>query len=419
MHILLTGASGYIGAHVLDMVTAQGATVTVLGSVPPRHAHASRVRALPWRLGEGVQAAAFVAPEEWSPVRAIIHLAHDWNTHEGADERNQVGTRLLLDAARAYRVPRFVFVSSASARPDALNRYGRTKAAVEGLLRPPGEVAARVGLVYGGPPRGLYGTMLSLTRMAPVLPMVDAGQLVQPIHLDEVCRGLFALATRPELGKPAYGLAAETPLAFGAFLKLLARHSHGRSLRVLPIPRGLALMLADLSAKVPVGPTIDRERILGLAGIRVLDTGRDLRDMGLELVPVEEGLARPFRRRRLAEEGATLCGYCAGARVGVGTVRLYMRVLRRLGDAEPLVLPGWARRWPALVRLLDATARPASPLRRRLGVAARVAEAGTEPAERFHMTRPEGRFAVLVRLAGLAAVESGMMALRLLRRALP
>lgn len=415
MHILLTGATGYIGSRLLEIAISDGVSVTILGSMPPRYADAPNVRGFAWRLGAPIEAAAFSSLSPGSPVNAVIHLAHDWKSLEGPTELNRAGTTLLRDAARAAAVPRFIYVSSMSARSDALNRYGRIKAAVESLLEPSSEVAARIGLVYGGQPLGLYGTMLALTRLSPVLPMIDAGQLVQPIHLDEVCRGLLNLAQRADLSKPVYGLALDRAMSFGEFLKLLARQVHQKSLLVIPFPRWLALLLADLSTYLP-GLTIDRERILGLAGIRVRPTADDLRELGLEIRPVAEALALPFRRRRLIQEGMALLSYCAGERIKLATVRLYVRDLLRLGEIEPLELPGWARRWPSLVRLLDARAPHESTLRSRLGIAARVAEAGPTSPECFHMIRPMSRIVLFTRLAGLVLVESCLLAVRITRR---
>jgi hypothetical protein len=111
-----------------------------------------------------------------------------------------------------------------------------------------------------------------------------------------------------------------------------------------------------------------------------------------------------------------LLRYCAGAPVNNATVRLYVRSLQRLGDVEPLKLPGWAFRSPVLLRLLDDPRRADSPLRRRLSIAARVAEAGPEPVERFHMVHSEWRLAVLARLIGLILVEGALLAVRTLQR---
>src|SRR5439155_26142763 len=133
------------------------------------------------------------------------------------DGINCRGSRLLLADARRAGVKRFVFASSVSARADALNAYGRIKWRVEQFLEGADTVAARLGLVYGGPTRGMYGLLLKLVSLTPVLPMVDPWRLVQPIHVDEVCRGLLALADGDATGWK--GLAGPVPITFAEFLK--------------------------------------------------------------------------------------------------------------------------------------------------------------------------------------------------------
>ena len=411
MRYLLTGANGYIGSRLVSRLLERGADVTVLGAAPGLAT--SRVSVFPWRLGDEVPAQAFDRASPRAEACAVIHLAHDWSVAE-AHEPNHLGTARLLAAARRHGVRRFVFVSSLSARADALNRYGRIKHAVEGLLRPPDEVAAQVGLVYGGPPRGMYGTMVRLTGVAPLLPMVDAHQLVQPIHIDEVCSGLIGLASGSELRRPIYRLAADKPITFAAFLGQLANRQHGRKLAIVPVPRQLALWLADLSSRLPGVPTIDRERVLGLAGIRPRSTSTDLGDLQLNVCPLEaaSGELAPG----LIAEGFALLRYCAGTRVRSATVRLYVRCLRRLGEDRPLALSWWALAMPGAIRLLDAVQVKDSPLRRRLVIAARVAEAGCEPADRFYMVRSRPPSLIIARLLREGLVEGCLMCLRGIRR---
>ena len=225
-----------------------------------------------WRLGEAWPEAAL--REDVPPAaQAVVHLAHDWSNpagEEGSGGLNLAGTRALLDGARRHGIRRFVFASSQSARQDAANIYGRVKWRVEQLLERPGEVAARIGLVYGGPRQAMFGLLCTLVERAPVLPMIDPWRKVQPIHLDEVATGLRLLADgAPEAGANGwFGLAAPEGIAFGDFLKTLAREFAGRKLPVVPIKLSLALLAADTAARLPLAPKVDRERILGLAGTR-------------------------------------------------------------------------------------------------------------------------------------------------------
>jgi hypothetical protein len=67
---------------------------------------------------------------------------------------------------------------------------------------------------------------------------------------------------------------------------------------------------------------------------------------------------------------------------------------------------------PALLRLCEALAPPRSVLRRRLLLAARVAEASAEPAERFHMLTARPAALVALGLVGQGLLEACLLCLR-------
>ncbi len=348
--VIVTGATGYIGERLVALARAQGRAVTVLGR--PR-----------WSLGDGLPSDLAAADQ------AVIHLAHDWRNQ---DELNLEGTRALVESARAAGVGRFVFVSSQSAREDAANIYGRMKWRIEQELQAPREVAARVGLVYGGKMQAQYGLLSKLTKL-PVLPMIDPWREVQPIHLDEVCRGLLLLADGEQTGW--VGLAGPVPVRFGTVLKALARELHGKSLPIIPVPLRLALLACDVSAAIPVGPTVDRERVLGLAGTRTMPCAEHLAALGLEVQPIEVGLrGERASRRLLLAEGRTLLHYILGRQPGSALIRRYVRALGATGQTGPLPLSGLSRRFPALVRFGEPIGGE-SLLAHRLALASALVEA--------------------------------------------
>ena len=116
LHLILTGANGYIGGRLVTAARARGHTVTVL--TRQLGTTVSGVRALDWTLGETLPPGAIggdVPPEQ----HTLIHLAHDWTEATpgpGEGALNIVATRTLLEACRTKKVGRFVFVSSQSAR---------------------------------------------------------------------------------------------------------------------------------------------------------------------------------------------------------------------------------------------------------------------------------------------------------------
>jgi NADH dehydrogenase len=419
MHVMVTGAGGYIGERLITTMLDRGWHITVLGrpAIDPTTSAQLRLRRYEWRLGANVPEPSFSTDKSFQHITAIVHLAHDWAGGTGAiDEKNVRDTCKLLNTSRAHGVRRFVFISSLSARPDALNRYGRTKAAIEDCLTGPGEVAARVGLVYGGRRRSMYATLCRITDVSPIIPILDADQAVQPIHIDDVCAGIIALVERPALTRKIYGLGDPHPVTFGDFLRALARHRRGRRLRLIPISRRAALFLADLTARVTFLPKIDRERILGLGGIRVRDTMGDIEELGIAIRPLDEGLAAETLRRRLCAEARTLLHYSLGGEPHLSTVKLYVRSLEQLGTRQAISIPALVARYPSMLRFADPHGTMlASDLDRRLGMAMRIAEASLENPALFHLGQAGPTLAALRLLRTLTA-EILLWPLRRVRR---
>jgi nucleoside-diphosphate-sugar epimerase len=282
LHLIITGATGYIGTGLAAAAITRGHRLTFLVRTPNDNQKNPGVRQYRWAFDEPPPVEAFAQDGEFGPVDAIIHLAHQWeSSRPEPEDENLTATQTLLQVARKAGVPRIVFGSTVSARQNALNRYGRVKWSVEQLFDQPGEVSACIGLVYGGRETGQWGVLSDMVRRAPVLPVPGADTLVQPIYIDDVCTGLLALAEKPILERPVYGLAAADPITFGQFLKQVARHRHGRKLRVFPVPIWLALLGTRLTGLLPFVPTVDQERVLGVAGIQTIKTSVDLKDMGI------------------------------------------------------------------------------------------------------------------------------------------
>lgn len=382
-HIIVTGGTGYIGARLVERALAEGRRVTVLGrrSGPAGTHHAA------WTLGEPLPAGL-----EISGRTALIHLAHDWRAGENG---NVDGTEMLFASARAMGVATRVFISSQSARKEALNLYGRMKWATEQRIAD--ATSLRVGLVYGGPRKAMYGLLCKLSAL-PILPMIEPRRTVQPIHLDEVVRGILAAADGRASGVLA--LAGPDQVAFGDVLRALALAFGGKRLRILPIPLRFALLACDISARLPLLPTIDKERVLGLAGTEPIEAALDLARLGLDVQPLGAGLAREAAgRRALLAEGRAFLRH-AGIAPTPALLRRYARALPEGAMARP----HWGLRWREPIG-------GASVLGKGLRIAARIAEASVPGEAMLSRGSRAGR---LLRLAFEGAFEMLLLPTRLI-----
>jgi hypothetical protein len=206
--------------------------------------------------------------------------------------------------------------------------------------------------------------------------MIGLDREVQPIHLDEVCDGLLALALDPPAERQTMVLAGPVPVTFGDWLRTLRRARHGRRLRLVKVPIAFALMACDASKAIPFVPTVDRERVLGLASAAPMASVADLAALGLTVRDPASALhATPVARRRLIAECRAMLRHVTGTRLrSPGAIIRLARIVQP-DPAFARALPALAVRWPALLRFLEPI-RPAMRhgLSRRLHLAAMVAE---------------------------------------------
>ena len=185
-HVALTGATGFIGRHLLRSLTARGYRVRVLLRRPvevPEGAASAVVGDLTRPMN---MAAAL------SDVDAVVHSAGLAHARSGAPEDdyrtlNTEATRRLAEAAARAKVRRFVFLSSIRAQcgasapgvlteadaPAPTDAYGRSKLDAERALAETGLdwAALRPVLVYGAGVKGNMAALLQLARMPYPLPL--------------------------------------------------------------------------------------------------------------------------------------------------------------------------------------------------------------------------------------------------------
>ena len=126
--ILVTGGAGFIGSHLVDALLARGSAVTVLDNFDPfypreiKNANIAAARQHPaCRFVEGdLRDLDALRQTLQGPFDAIVHLAAKAGVRPSIEDPiayqdvNVRGTQNLLQLARAWRTPQFVFASSSS-----------------------------------------------------------------------------------------------------------------------------------------------------------------------------------------------------------------------------------------------------------------------------------------------------------------
>ena len=256
MKLAITGGTGFVGSHLIELALASGHDVQAL----TRRDQPERA-SVTWVKGD--LSARDGLRELVHGADAVIHVAGTISatTAAGFEEGNVTGTLAMLAAATAGGLHRFVHVSSLAAREPKLSLYGASKSRGEDLVRSSGLdwSIVRPPAVYGPGDK----ETLELFRMAKlgVMLMPPRGRL-SVIHVDDLGRLLLALAApsapsknliEPDDGKP-------DGWTHRAFAQALAR-SVGTRAAVLSSP-SLLLRLAARADQLLRGSnaklTVDR-----------------------------------------------------------------------------------------------------------------------------------------------------------------
>ena len=188
MKLAITGGTGFVGSHLIDLALAAGHEIKAL----TRREQEAR-EGISWNAGDLSSRDALERLVDG--VEAIIHVAGTISAQSAAgfEIGNVAGTLAMLAAATAGGVHRFIHVSSLAAREPKLSLYGGSKARAEELVHSSGLEWAIVR------PPAVYGPgdkeTLELFRMAKLgLMLMPPKGRVSVIHADDLARLLIALA---------------------------------------------------------------------------------------------------------------------------------------------------------------------------------------------------------------------------------
>ena len=311
--ILVTGGTGFIGTHLLEMLAATGESVRAIVRRLPRRTSATRSLPAGVETVYGDLASGAGLVEALDGADTVIHLAGVTKALRPRDYyTGNVRATEQLAHAMAGRGMRLVHVSSLAAigpstpgaplaedaEPHPLTHYGKSKLAAERVVRDlaPEAVIVRPPVVYGPRDTDVFPLLKSISKGL-VLEIAGGERWFSAIYVRDLVEGLLAAARAPRAAGRAYFLAHAKPVSWRQ-LGASAARIMARTPRVVTVPFAVANAVgacAELLARLRGKPGIvSREKIAEARCMAwTCDTARAASELGFVApTSLDEGLER-------------------------------------------------------------------------------------------------------------------------------
>jgi NADH dehydrogenase len=291
--ILVTGATGFVGGHVVAALRRVGKQVRCL-------VRDLRTAAKPelagCELAEGDMTEPRSLPSAVDGVECVVHLvAIRQGKPEQFERIMSRGTRDLVVAAQEAGVRRFVLMSAlgVAERTKELVPYYHAKwemeQAVEASSIP--SVIFRPSFVFAAD-GGILPTFRKLAKLAPVTPIVGSGtQRLQPIWADDVA-AYFVRAVDGVGTGVTFELGGPDVVSWNELWERL-KTALGVRRPSVHVPMGLMRLNALVTERLPGDVPLTRDLLKMMeAGDNIVADDAAAKTFALPLVPLDEQLRR-------------------------------------------------------------------------------------------------------------------------------
>ena len=308
--VLVTGASGFVGSHLLPELLGAGHRVVALVRSPG--AGEKVTRRLPAALAANVELRTgdvdrpATLPAALAGVDAVVHLVAIPRDRTGGRQLlavNLDGTRNVIAAMQATGNRRLVHLGAMGVEDREELHYAKSKARAERAVRESDLdwTILKPSLLFG-PGDGFFNIVADLVRLSPgVVPVPGDGRSrFQPLHVADLALCLRLSVERPSAVGNAYELGGPRTWTYREITAEVCREM-GRRRAIVPVPLPLIKLVAGVAEAVhlPFPVATDQLRQLALDNVGPLDGVH----AAFGFIPRRMEGELQYLRRRKAQQG--------------------------------------------------------------------------------------------------------------------
>lgn len=288
--ILVTGATGFVGRHVVARLAERGEPIRCLvRSTSP----ISVLTPYDVELCQGDVAQRETLAPAMAGVNTVVHLVAVIREKGSAtfEQVNHMGTANLVAAAAAAGVERMVHLSANGARSLPDYRYLYSKWQGEEEVKNSGLIytVLRPSIIFG-PEDQFTNRLAGVIRLFPVVPILGSGKVkLQPIWVDDVARCVALCLEDGLMVNRTFSIGGPEQLTYGEIVDLVIAALGANRLKA-NLPLALVWPLAWLMERLLPNPLITTLELDMLGEDNIVNPDAVARHFGFEPLSLREGL---------------------------------------------------------------------------------------------------------------------------------
>ena len=291
-HILLTGASGFVGTNFLDYLAKNNKDISVRAliydkDIEKKHPVVEKING-DIRDYENLEKVFTGAP-----LDGIIHLAAVIKSPQEKDytEVNVEGTRNLVRLAEKYGVKKFIFPSSDFVLYEdvAPNPYGISKRKCEEIITASNLdfTIFRPTPIFGPGDTKNFKSLVSFIKKYPIIPAVQC--LMEPVYVGDVVKMIIAALESPAANRQIYYLPGGEKYSFPDILMIIAKQLKLKRI-IISLPPKIFLVALKVYENLFPNPLLESYQVRKWLKTQPLDASKTKKDLGYNPISFEEGV---------------------------------------------------------------------------------------------------------------------------------
>ncbi len=238
--ILITGATGFVGIHLIEKIVDKNYSIRVFvkkKDIPDFEKNLEKIKKLDVEIVYGDLREKKSLLKVLEDIDIVVHLAaiiRSTNKKEFYDV-NVKGTKNLIDACKANKIRRIIVTSTIAAYRPHKGCYGKTKEIADNLfLKADIDLTILIPpLIYGKGSQGFKKIIKYIKKFPFFILLIGSGNhLQQPAYVDDVVNAILnCIENDKSIGK-SYWVGGKEAITFNKFIDVVCEGMEIRKIKI-------------------------------------------------------------------------------------------------------------------------------------------------------------------------------------------